>query len=675
MSPATATANATVTVSGTLTNHSGQALSGIVLQAWTSTEWFQYPDEMTQFTNGNSPLPLQQAGEQYPVPDPVANGATVRWSVSFQAGVFYDLFGVYPVEVQALTTYTSYSATARTFLPYWPGSGASSQPKGLQAAWVWPLVDTPQQGACGNTLATTELAGSVASGGRLSTLLDAGSTWTQKDDLTWNIDPALLSDVSVMNKAYFTSGSADCTGRFRQKASAAATAWLSQLKTSTAGASAFLTPYADVDAAALSHAGLDSTLLKQAYRLGDTVASQILPGTFGGNSTGAGQVLKAAYPADGQADAGVLGSLAAYGGITTVILSSNEASPAVPGDALARTISGVGTSMSVLLADSSITSLLGTASAAASPASQFNLTQDFLAQTAMIAAEYPATERSLVIAPPAGWDPSPAEANALLTITRNAQWLHVTGLSTLAAEAAQLPSATHVPPKQVSHAELSNSFTDAIGKVSDKVTLFKDLLYKPPAGQLNQLTAALAVTASSAWRGRNSPGGWRAYGQLTDYLNDAGNKVKLVASKKILLAGESGQTAVSVENELGEPIRVQVMASTSTDSGLRVGSFNPMLTVQAGGSGTVRVPLHSSTIGTSTIQLQLATESGTPLPWTVAAQPLSVEVTRVGRFVLAIIGGALGILVLTSAYRLRRKRLGGANNAGTDETAGAGGIG
>lgn len=687
MTPATATPNATVRISGTLTNRTGRALSGVALQAWTSTGWFQYPDQMTQFTEGNSPLQLQQAGEQYSPPGTVPNGATVRWSVSFQAGEFYGQFGVFPVEVQALTPSASSSAVARTFLPYWPGSGAASQTKGLRVAWVWPLVDTPQQSACARTLSTSELESSVASGGRLSTLLGTGSAWAQTDDLTWQIDPALLSDVSVMTQPYFTNGNAVCSDRFAKKPSQAASAWLSQLKTSTAGESAFLTPYADVDAAALSHSGLDNPLLEEAYQLGDSVASQILPDTFGGNGTGSGagsggtaaaasggQVLKAAYPADGRADAGVLTSLAAYGGISTVVLSSNEVSSSMPGDALARTTSGIGTSMSVLLADSSITSLLGTASASASAASQFNLTQDYLAQTAMIAAEYPGTERSLVIAPPAGWDPSPAEAGALLSITHNAPWLHVTGLSALARAAAALPSAAHVPAKQESGAELSDSYADKIATVASSVSLFKDLLYKPAASQLNSLTAALAVTASSAWRGHGSVGGWRAITELISYLNDTTmNGVKLVASKKILLTGKSGETAVSVENELDEPILVQVTVSTPTGSDVRVGPFNPVLRVPARGSNTVRMPVHSSTLGTTTVQLRLATQNGTPLTWT--AQPLSVEVTEFGRSLLIMIGGALGILVLTSAYRLRRKRLAGAEDAETNETAEAGGTG
>lgn len=686
MTPTTAGPDSTVTVRGTLVNRTGAPVSGISVQASTSTSWFLFPAQMTEFTDGlatgTSPLWLQPAGQSYQVTGAVPNGATVRWAVSFQASAFYGQFGVYPVEVQAEAAGTAYTAAARTFLPFWPGGAAASQPKGLQVAWVWPLIDTPQQGACSKTLATSALAGSVASGGRLSTLLDAGAAWSADDDLTWAIDPALLSDVSVMTRPYFTHGNAACSERFRERPSQAAADWLTKLGTSVAGQPTFLTPYANVDVAALSHSGLDPNI-GTAYRLGATVAGQILPNTFGENGTGTGDgsLLKAAWPADGRADAGVLTSLAEEGGIRTAVLSDSELSSVVDGgeDALAKTVNDVGTSMSLLLANSRITSLLGTASAKPTPSGQFALTQGFLAQTAMIAAESPGTERALVVAPPTDWDPSPAEANALLAITHdahNAPWLHPTGMSTLATAAAKLPSTTHVPPKQVSGAELKDNYLDQLSLVQSSVSLFKDLLYKPSAAQLNSLDAALAVTQSSAWRGRGSPGGWLAMTLLDRYVSESEKKVQMIASKKILLAGQSGETPVSVQNGLGQPVQVQVTAITPPGSQLQVGDFNALLTVQAGKTNTIRIPVRSATIGTATVQLQLATQHGSPLTWPGTAQPLSVEVTRFGRSLLLLIGGALGILVLTSAYRLRRKRLAGAKNGGSaDDTADAGGAG
>ena len=332
--------------------------------------------------------------------------------------------------------------------------------------------------------------------------------------------------------------------------------------------------------------------------------------------------------------------------------------------------------MSLLLANSRITGLLGTASAQATQASQFTLTQDFLAQTAMIAAEAPGTSRSLVVEPPANWNPSPAEANALLSITHDAPWLHPTGLSTLAAAAAKLPSVTHVVPKQVNGAELKQDYLDQLAAVQGSVSVFKDLLYKPPADQVNSLDAALAVTESSAWRGRGLPGGWLAMALLGHYVAESEKKVQMIASKKILLAGPSGETPVSVQNGLGQPVQVQVTAVTPPGSQLQVDTFHQLLTVQPGKTGTVPIRVSSNTLGTATVQLQLATQNGSPLTWAGTQQSLSVEVTRFGRSLLIMIGGALGILVLTSAYRLRRKRLAGARNGGSaDDTADAGGAG
>ena len=680
MTPQIATPSATVTVTGTLANHAGSVVSGITVQAQTSTAWFNGRAEMTSFErSGGYPYPMLPAG-QPEVTGTVPNGATVRWSMSFPAATFYDRFGVFPVQVKAIAPSAGYTATARTFLPYWPGGSPSSQPQQLQVAWIWPLVDTPQQGACEKTLATSRLTSSVASGGRLSTLLGAGSAWAQDDQLTWVIDPALLSDVSVMTHPYFTSGampSAACTGRFEHKQNPAASAWLSKLQASTAGQPAFLTPYANVDVAALSHAGLDASI-RTAYQLGDTVAGQVLPGTFGSNSgsTGNDAVLPAAWPAGGLADAGVLTSLANDGGVSTVVLSSGELPSSTPGydNALGRTTSGIGTSVSVLLADAGITSLLGSASPAPTESGQFGFVQDFLAQTAMISSEAPNLARSLVIAPPAGWDPSPAEAAALLSISRGgAPWLRSVSLSGLAADAAKLPS-TPLPAKQVSGAELSDTYLDQVRQVQASAALFTNLLYQPPARVVTSLQAAVTATTSAAWRGSGSPGGWLAIGQLARYLSDSEHKVQIIPGKKLFLAGTSAKTFVSVRNLLDLPVQVRVVATTPPGSQLVVGPLTSLLVVQAQKTNSVPMPVQSTTIGTSTVQLKLVTENGAPLTWTT--QLVSVEVTRFGRSLLIIIGGALGVLVLTSVFRLRRKRKSRAAQRGTpSEMANAGGAG
>jgi hypothetical protein len=700
VSPQSATATSTVTLSGTLSNLTGSAIPDMAVQLQSYPSAFATRSDMASYTGGGpitlqfGTVILQPVGTADQLHGSLAAGATTHWTVSFNpAQDFRELgvspgFGVYPLQVAATSAASSHTAAARTLLPYWPGS---REVKPLQVAWIWPLIDTPQQGACPQDLSTSSLAGSLAAGGRLATLLGTGAQWAARDDLTWAIDPALLSDVSVMTRPYFTGGNSACTERTAHDTrSAAATSWLSELRADTAGAAAFATPYADVDASALSHAGLDASL-RSAYQVGDAVAGEILPDTFGGTSDSGedGSALAAAWPAGGTADAGVLTSLASDGGIKTVVLGSDEVATSAPDydNALARAQAGNGTSMSVLLADSGITGILGAASARSPVAAQFAATQDFLAQTAMILAEAPDISRSLVIAPPAGWDPSAAEAADLLRLTKATPWLHATGLGTLAARTATA-AIRKLPVRQVSKAELSGDYISQLKALTANLEEFKDLLSKPSPAYLSALYAAAAATESAAWRGKGSYGGWLALIKLSDFLTTQQGEVKVIASRKVLLAGTTGTTPVSVTNGLSMPVEVVVEAFTPAGSPLRVGSgsFEHLLTVDAHMTQTVRLPMSwsSSSIGTTTLRIQLFTSNGVPLTTRASSASMSVEITRFGRTLLAIIAGALGVLVLTAIVRLRRKRRaagqhgGGASDRAKDQaenSAHAGGAG
>ena len=223
-------------MTGTLANHTGSAASGIVVQAYSTTQNFSSRSDLTAFADHDRYAgQLEQAGSSE-VTGTVRSGATIGWSVSYPASTFYDTFGVFPVRVQVSTADGAHTASAHTFMVYWTKSTPVSP---LKTGWVWPLADSPQQGACAPTLTTNELAGSVSAGGRLSTLLNTGADWAQADDLTWEIDPALLSDVSVMKSQYHTEtsdSSAACTGRAVQPGSPDAATWLIKLAADTAGA-------------------------------------------------------------------------------------------------------------------------------------------------------------------------------------------------------------------------------------------------------------------------------------------------------------------------------------------------------------------------------------------------------------------------------------------------------
>jgi Family of unknown function (DUF6049) len=652
VSPSYATPTATITVRGTVTNHTGSPVTGVQVQLLSSSQYFGARSQMDSYTAGHDTLLyLAPEGTSVTLPGTLHSGRTARWSASFTAAsVGYSQFGVYPLAAQAQDSVGTPPAISRTLLPYWPGNGAATP---LDVAWIWPLIDAPQQGMCGATLATNTLAGSLGAGGRLGMLLDVGQQWAARDDLTWAVDPALLSDVNVMTSKYAVGGSSTCSDRQFEQPSVAAAQWLSLLRASTSTEPMLFTPYADADVAALTRAGLEQ-ITRTAYHLGKSVTATLLPRQAS---------VSVAWPADGAANASTLTSLARDGGASAVVLNSGQL-PSSDGqydNALNATTAGDGTTMGVLLADSGITGLLGSVSASSSAGARFDAAQDFLADTAMVLAEAPNLQRSLVIAPPRHWDPSAAEAGALLSMTYSAPWLHKTDLSSLAAAAAGLSKKAKAPTRSPGGA-LSDSYTDQIAAVNASAALYKNLLYRPGPNVLKSVDAAVATTTSAAWRGAGAAGGWQALINLGDNLKAKEQKVSIITGKKILLAGTSGTTPVSVQNLLPVEVQVRVVATPSAGSQLSVSKFADLIQVPAGQTGTVRVPLHSSAITTTTMQLQLQTENGSPLTGT--SQLLSVQATRYGRALLVLIAAALGVLVLTSVARWIRRWL----NDGRDDT-------
>src|SRR5262249_5321988 len=187
-----------------------------------------------------------------------------------------------------------------------------------------------------------------------------------RGELRWAIDPALLNDANVMTARYRVGGTATCSGGAVHPASAAARAWLKEVQSAARQQDFFVTPYADVDVAALSHRGLTSELAG-AFAEGRTEADAILGEkqrpSFApdGGSARAGATGRIAWPPDGIADYSVLETLAASPNrIGTVILDSTMM-PSTVGftpTAVTTTPDGVYGQMHVLVADNGVAQIL-----------------------------------------------------------------------------------------------------------------------------------------------------------------------------------------------------------------------------------------------------------------------------------------------------------------------------
>ncbi len=586
----------------------------------------------------------------------LAPGATVKWTASFATGTQgLSTFGVYPVTAQLQDLSGDIFSAEQTLLPLWPGARAASLQSRLKISWLWPLIDQPHHQVCNAVLTSNDLAASLGQDGRLAALLAAGAE--NADALpTWVIDPALLSDVSVMTRPYLAGTNTGCTLGATEPPSKAAAAWLATLKKVTPAQPTIVTPYANADVSALIHQGLTRDLAT-AYGTGDAVADSVLGAKFGH---------AIAWPPGGTADLSVLTSLATHQHVSTVVLNSSEMRPADPTvfqDDAVTTLRVAGLPMNVLLSDDTLTAVLragDTSSGVLPQSTEFAVRQRFLAETAMIAAEAPNTSRTIVVAPPDDWSPSQTLASDLLSETAAAPWLTPTPLASLSsAPDTQRAVKRQAPPAKASPGELSRGYLSDVSTLGTQLGVYKSMLFKPQPDYLEALDQALVATESAAWRGGGAPQGRALAGRLSVYLTNAEQKVKIIRSPQVPMGGSSGLVPVSIQNGLHQAVEVRVVASVENSpdrtSQLTIGHYQDLVVVEPNQPATVRLPVSSAPQGSTQIDLVLTSANGTRLTWTATSK--TVQSTRYGRAILFLIGAAIGVLVLTSVYRGVRRWL------------------
>ena len=649
VSPDFASPGKPVTVSGIVTNVSDSQLSALSISLRSSESPFTsraalqpYKDGATQSDSG--------LGVGTDLTKPLAPRATVSWKVTLPGNRLpMTVFGVYPLAAEVDSAALGPLAVDRTFLPFWPGTKSPGDPQRQDVAWIWPLIDQPRQGRCAGLL-NDGLSASFGSGGRLAGLLAAGRSYSSSAQLTWAIDPALLANASTMSGAYRVGGPGGCGGS-PQPPSEAARAWLAGLKSATAGQQVFVTPYDDADIAALTRYNLDADL-DNAYREGRKLAGQALDLSADG----------IAWPAGGAANRADLIHLAASDQIGTVVLDSVTMPPSqqVPPvnytpSAQASARDGTRSGMRVLLSDDTITTLIGSATAA----TRFYVEQRFLAETAMIAAERPNWARSIVIAPPRQWNPPAGLASDLLSETVHAPWLRPLSLASLAAVKHPVGQVSRQnPPMAVSGAQLGRSLVSQVRQLDQQAQVLGSIQDPPSSSPVSGLDRAIFAIESSAYR---ADGPWRDGGrtgqlaladQISDQLTSEEHKLKIVVTAREQLTGKTGTVPVTVANRLPYAVRVRLQADPG--GGVTVKKQPRLMLVPAGEQVTVRLQVTASGVGSTNLTLSLLTPGGTPIP--DARASMTIQATHYGTLALVIIAAVLGVFMISSGIRTFRRR-------------------
>jgi len=527
--------------------------------------------------------------------------------------------GVYAMQVIATGTEDgerSELGRTTTFLPWVP----DPLPPRVPIGWAWPVLDQPRHVPADQALATE-----IVPDGRLDALL-AAPTAIPQAKVTPVVDPGLLDELDRLVEAGAASPALAAVGTNAQRQ-------LARLRALSAQVAPIVLPYGNVDVSALVANGRAADVTAAIRQLGLPRAAASL-GTKPDSSLG--------MPPDGCVSPEGLAKLASEG-VSAVVLSESclPVDPALTytPTARARTLMA-GRPLDALVSDPtlSVMAALGPTIAATARLAE----QDFLAETAMIALEQPAVERSMVIAPPANWGPPVAWLRTLLADSALVPWIKPMSLEEILAtpEAARGHPTETVP--QLSGVYLSD--VDAVrvrlqGACS-MMLVATECLSEP----------LLLQAESAAWR-FSPDDATRFLAGLSQVATDTEQGVRVAASPVVTLTSRSGRVPVTLENNLQHDVTVRLQLEALDRSHIR-SATSLVRTLRPGQKVQVEVQVQAQSAGRFPVDLQLFTPAGTPVG---APVRIVVRSTVYGTVAVAITVGAVAVLFLAVLVRGIRK--------------------
>ncbi|MEW2017186.1 glycoprotein [Rhodococcus sp. NPDC076796] len=549
---------------------------------------------------------------------------------------------------------------------------------------LWPLADIPRlaAGIPGSVdervrLIDDELAGELATGGRLDTLLKAVEFATQPgldpdgrlaSSLCIGLDPDLLVTVSNMTRGYLVvDNPADPAGATREgTGSEAASQWLSRLETIASSTCVTAMPFAQTDLGAVADIG-NPTLLSSAV----SAPADIVDGILGITSTRG-----FTWSTTGGVDADTADALRSAG-TGTVLVADNSISPftEAPTSQLVSTDSApTETEQTQPLAAThydaaTAAALAGVGDSPSTPAltpteQRFDLAtdsrtarlQDALGAVnfhALVGTDRPG--RTVTVAPPQYWTAGGDEPSAILSTVSS---LLRSGLATprpLSELLAEPTSGTPVTSIDAA-TELDTGTIDLVRSQSARVDTLMQSLVEDPQSELTPrlYTAPLRedMLRALSTAGRASAASEETGTMARDRLDAIrtgldtiyGSVTVLAPGGVYTLASEQSPLLLVARNDL--PVPVNVLLRVDAPPEMTISDVG-VTQLPARGSRTITVPAEVDDTRNLSVDFSVTTLDGSRLG---EVSTVSVRSNAYGQ-ALAIITACAGALLLLLAGR------------------------
>lgn len=536
----------------------------------------------------------------------------------------------------------------RTFLPWFPDPDAITP---IDVVWLWPLADWPAREATG-VLLDDRTPEEISPGGRLDRLLAIGARYPRT--VSWIADPSLLRTVQEMASGYEVQGSA---GVVAGDKSAEAARWLAvlseALRTTRSAAEPDsplpirVLPYADVDAVALTRAGMQTDVVRAVTRSAPTA----------GGILGAPVLGSIAWLPFGRIDAATAETLVSAG--VEALVLGGFTMPTIdgsPNTGRARMATSVGNAQ-VLLLDPAVSTTLMLPQQSRSQS--VAVRQRFLAQTAMVAQDFgDATVRTVIVGPRTPiWDPSEATMIGLIRATLRAPWMSPQTLTTLFSEGTVGAPRTMAGYGQKARSkEIPSSYLRRVQRATEQLATLTAIL-NDPAGITDAYASALMRAESAAWRSQPATG--RALlDSITAQLREQTGLVRVLSEGRVTFSGDAGSVPVTIANDLDRAVTVGVELVASPSPRLE---SDPVQGIVIDPGKKVSVEIDARVIGGRSlpVRVQLLTPDGQSYGEPATIELASTAYARAASWVVVVAFVAIAIFVVVGiTRRIRRARRG-----------------
>lgn len=664
LTPSAPTDTDTLTFTGTVTNDSDGALTALNAYLRMSSIPLESADDLPRLDDPDF-RPGFRTQYFAPVIDSIGPGGSAEFKLGVSmANLNLREQGVYVVGIEIRATVPDGSreavGTTMTVLPYVPDP---SEIGTVGVAWVWPLtarVERSEDGAFLDDALGAAMEGDGALGAAFVAAADT--------PVTWLVDPAVAQAAADMADGYMVRTSTQSTAGAHAEAAAT---WLASLRAAALLGRVALLPYGDVDAVALTRAGMGRDLAS-ALTVRSALDDDLVPGA----------VDDVGFTPGGLLDTPTLDALGAAGIRRVLVATDGLDTPLESHAPHAALRSGERTFDAIRLETPAGASVVAIGQPSAIQQRQLLLAQTALAAMSSmpISGETTQEARTLVLTPPGG-QLTGQLVGSLLEISTTAPWVTSATLAD-AARAPAIPGKLAYPP-EARAAELAPAYLAQVATLRQRVDTLAaltdshddDVAQATPAAGASiptgsattpsQVQAATAITRellvlraeSAAWRSDTEGARTAIAAQVAVLDKDLGS-VHIASTGSVTLSSSRGRFPLTVQNGLDQAVTVQIDLQPQTPARLRMSKV-PAVSIGAGQLATVNVDAEAGTNGVFLVDVQLLAPNGASVGPPTVLTLRATEYDTVAWIVIIVAGvllfAAAGVRIIRRVIRARSR--------------------